>query len=82
MADSSSFIGDIPRHYDEGLGPVLFEDYADLLVAKCCAHPVANAMELAAGTGIVSRKLRDSLPAAANLLVTDLNAPMLEVAKR
>jgi SAM-dependent methyltransferase len=37
-------------------------------------------LELAAGTGIVSRKLRDALPKAAKLTVTDLNPPMLEVA--
>ena len=82
MADSSSFIGDIPRHYDVGLGPTLFMDFADRLVSECCADRVLNAMELAAGTGIVSRKLRDNLPAEARLLVTDLNAPMLDVARR
>jgi ubiquinone/menaquinone biosynthesis C-methylase UbiE len=38
-------------------------------------------LELAAGTGIVTRKLRDSLSAETQLIASDLNPPMLEVAK-
>jgi hypothetical protein len=26
--DAASFIGNIPEHYDTGLGPVIFVDYA------------------------------------------------------
>ena len=81
-ADSSGFVGDIPEHYDAGLGPNIFTDYGDLLVERCCDEAVTSAVELAAGTGIVSRKLRDRLPSGTPLLVTDLNAPMLEVAQR
>jgi SAM-dependent methyltransferase len=33
------------------------------------------------GTGIVTRKLRDALPANAELTATDLNPPMLDVAR-
>jgi SAM-dependent methyltransferase len=38
-------------------------------------------LELAAGTGIVTRHLRDLLPQAAALTATDLNPPMLEIAR-
>ena len=79
--NSSSFVGDIPGHYDYGLGPHIFVDYADQLARLCNDSDVQNALELAAGTGIVSRKLRDTLPAGAHLVVTDLNPPMLDVAK-
>ena len=79
--NSAEFIGDIPRHYDFGLGPNLFVDFADRLTAAACGGRTTNAIELAAGTGIVSRKLRDRLPPESSLLVTDLNAPMLEVAR-
>ncbi|WP_171122072.1 MULTISPECIES: class I SAM-dependent methyltransferase [unclassified Ruegeria] len=79
--NSASFVGDIPTHYDKGLGPNIFVDYAALIAEKCCDEPASSVIELAAGTGIVSRFLRDKLPAEASLLVTDLNAPMLEVAK-
>lgn len=79
--NSSSFVGDIPGHYDNGLGPNIFVDYADRLVSLCSDSNVQNALELAAGTGIVSRRLRDALPPDAHLVVTDLNPPMLDVAK-
>ncbi|MEO9573009.1 MAG: class I SAM-dependent methyltransferase [Tateyamaria sp.] len=79
--NSSSFVGDIPGHYDTGLGPNIFADYADRLVGLCRDSNVRNALELAAGTGIVSRKLRNALPPEADLVVTDLNPPMLDVAK-
>jgi SAM-dependent methyltransferase len=38
-------------------------------------------LELAAGTGIVSRRLRDAMAPDARLTVTDLNPPMLAVAQ-
>jgi SAM-dependent methyltransferase len=79
--NSSSFVGDIPSHYDSGLGPNIFVDYADRLVTLCDDGDIGNVIELAAGTGIVSRKLRDHLPPDTQLLVTDLNQPMLDVAK-
>lgn len=79
--NSSEFIGDIPKHYDAGLGPVLFEDFAERLAATACERSVTSAIELAAGTGILSRRLRNHLEPDTPLLVTDLNAPMLETAK-
>ena len=80
--NSTAFIGDIPRHYDVGLGPNIFVDFAERLVEAACDGVATNVIELAAGTGIVSRKLRNALHPETPLLVTDLNPPMLEVAKR
>lgn len=82
MSDNaSSFVGDIPSHYDAGLGPNIFVDFADRLAARCGKMNATNVLELAAGTGIVSRRLRDKLSADTGLVVTDLNQPMLEIAK-
>lgn len=78
---AASFVGSIPENYDKGLGPQLFEDYGAELARRVAAHGPATTLELAAGTGILSRRLRDGLPAGAALTVTDLNPPMLEVAK-
>ena len=78
---ASNFVGDIPSHYDTGLGPNIFHDYADRLVARCGAQSGARVIEMAAGTGIVSRRLRDHLDAGVSLTVTDLNPPMLDVAR-
>ena len=78
---SSGFVGDIPSHYDGGLGPNIFHDYGDRLASLCSGDSAQTVIELAAGTGIVSRKLRDQLPSDTPLLVTDLNQPMLDVAR-
>jgi ubiquinone/menaquinone biosynthesis C-methylase UbiE len=80
--DASQFTGDVPHHYDTALGPVLFEPYArDIAERVARLGPVRKVLELAAGTGIVTRKLRDVLPADAILIATDLNAAMLDIAK-
>ncbi len=79
--EASQFVGDIPQNYDRFLGPVIFEDYADDLARHTVAIGPARVLELAAGTGVVSRKLRDALPKETQLVITDLNGPMLEVAR-
>ena len=28
MSNDAAFIGSIPQHYDQGLGPMIFVDYA------------------------------------------------------
>jgi ubiquinone/menaquinone biosynthesis C-methylase UbiE len=63
------------------MGPVLFADYADDLASRVAARSPSRVLETAAGTGILTRRLRDALPAATWLVATDLNPPMLNVAK-
>lgn len=76
----AGFTGNIPQHYDEGLGPVLFVDYAEDIARRVAAHKPRRVLETAAGTGFVTRRLKDALPSA-EITATDLNPPMLEVAK-
>lgn len=79
---AARFVGSIPDNYDRGLGPVLFSDWA-VNVARQVAHAdPSSVLELAAGTGIVTRALRDELAHDCELVVTDLNPPMLEVARK
>ncbi|MCX5520013.1 methyltransferase domain-containing protein [Kaistia defluvii] len=80
-SDVARFVGDIPEHYDLGLGPVLFRVAAEDLARRVEAHNPAVVLEIAAGTGILSRQLRDRLPASVRITITDLNAPMLERAQ-
>lgn len=82
MNNDASFIGNIPEHYDRGLGPVIFVDYAADIARRAAACSPARVLETAAGTGIVTRGLRDLLPAGASLTATDLNPPMLELARK
>ena len=79
--NASEFIGDIPENYDQRLGPIIFEAYANDIARRAAQQKPARVLELAAGTGIVSRKLMDALGPDTHLTVTDLNAPMLEVAR-
>ena len=79
--EASRFVGSIPEYYDRGLGPHIFSDFARDLARRVSALQPATVLELAAGTGIATRKLRDALPPACTLLASDLNSPMLEVAR-
>ena len=80
--DFTRFAGNsIPEHYDRGLGPVLFAEFGERIARRAASYQPRRALETAAGTGIVTRLLRDLLPAGATLVATDLNAPMMEVAK-
>jgi SAM-dependent methyltransferase len=79
--DAAGFVGSIPQHYDQGLGPMIFVDYAADIAQRVAAGSPARVLETAAGTGIVTRQLRDALPAGTRLTATDLNPPMLEVAR-
>jgi ubiquinone/menaquinone biosynthesis C-methylase UbiE len=81
MSDAASFVGTIPEHYERGLGPMIFVDFAADIARRATACNPARVLETAAGTGIVTRRLRDLLPAGARLTATDLNAPMLEIAR-
>jgi ubiquinone/menaquinone biosynthesis C-methylase UbiE len=79
--NAAQFTGDIPKNYNDGLGPVIFHPYAEDLTARAVALAPDMVLELAAGTGIVTRKLRDALPSSVSLLATDLNDAMLEIAR-
>lgn len=78
----AAFVGSIPEHYHRGLGPTLFEPYARETAARVAAASPRRVLETACGTGIVTRRLRAALPAAAELVATDLNEPMVAVARK
>ena len=79
--DATRFSGTIPDQYEHGMAPAMFVDFAEDMARRVAAESPATVLEVAAGTGLVSRRLRDRLPAEATLLVTDLSPPMLDVAK-
>jgi SAM-dependent methyltransferase len=82
MTDPNArFVGTIPASYDRFLGPMLFEPYADDLVRRLAFKPGSAVLELAAGTGILTKRLRHAMPADARLTATDLNQPMLDLAQ-
>jgi ubiquinone/menaquinone biosynthesis C-methylase UbiE len=82
MADThAAFEGSIPEFYDGHLGPVLFQPYAADLAARLTLKGAARVLEIACGTGIVTRALRERLPAEAELIATDLNEAMVAYAR-
>jgi len=81
MSSDAAFTGSIPQHYDQGLGPLIFADYAADIARRAATGNPKRVLETAAGTGIVTRALRDALPAGTRLTATDLNPPMLEIAR-
>jgi SAM-dependent methyltransferase len=79
--DPAAYVGSIPEQYDRNLGPVLFADYAEDISCRVVAYRPRRVLEIAAGTGIVTRQLRNLLPDSVELTATDLNPPMLEIAR-
>lgn len=74
------FSGSIPSLYQELLVPMLFEPYAADMVARVALRPCERVLEVAAGTGAVTRHLAALLPATSTLVATDLNQAMLDLA--
>lgn len=75
------FSGPIPGHYEEFLGPLFFEPYAIEVASRIDPPRVQVALELASGTGRVTRHLRKVLPTAARLVASDISPDMLSVAR-
>lgn len=73
------FAGSIPASYDRYLGPLLFRPYAADLAARLAAEPCTRALELAAGTGIVTAEAARALPTT-RIVATDISPAMLDVA--
>jgi ubiquinone/menaquinone biosynthesis C-methylase UbiE len=76
------FAGAIPENYDRYLGPVIFAPYAEDLAYRLKGREFARVLEVACGTGIVTRRLRDSLPLPTEIVATDLNPDMFGFAKQ
>ncbi|SEK02672.1 Ubiquinone/menaquinone biosynthesis C-methylase UbiE [Cribrihabitans marinus] len=83
MPDTDSdFTGSIPEIYDSHLVPILFAGYADDLARRAARGDPKSVLELAAGSGAVTRALAPRLDGNARYVVTDLNAAMLERARQ
>ena len=76
----NAFAASIAEVYDKYLVPLIFEPYAIDLAQRLAALPLTNVLELAAGTGVVTRRLSMALPASVFIIATDINQPMLDLA--
>ncbi len=75
-----AFSGSIPQLYEKLLVPMIFEPYAADLASRITQLRPARVLELAAGTGAVTRWLAATLPPEVAIVATDLNRPMLDLA--
>jgi SAM-dependent methyltransferase len=64
--------------YDEYLVPAVFRPYADDLGARVARYRPQAVLELAAGTGVLTRTMTERLPDA-RITATDLNVAMVDV---
>jgi len=80
-ATDNVFAGSIPAVYEQHLVPLMFQPYADDLVQRVADLREGVVLEVAAGTGVVTRALRAALPATVQIIATDLNEGMLRVAQ-
>ena len=76
------FSGSIPKLYEEYLVPLIFEPYAADLANRVASRSLARVLEVAAGTGVVTRHLASVLPESVAIVATDLNQPMLDLASK
>jgi ubiquinone/menaquinone biosynthesis C-methylase UbiE len=74
------FAGSVPENYDLYMVPLIFEPYAADMAQRAAVLSPGAVLEIAAGTGVVTRALAPKLPSTASYIVTDLNQSMLDYA--
>jgi ubiquinone/menaquinone biosynthesis C-methylase UbiE len=79
VSTDTLFAGSIPATYDRYMVPLLFRPYAEEVAQRAAQWRPRRILEVAAGTGVVTEALHDGLPDA-EIVATDLNPPMLEMA--
>jgi ubiquinone/menaquinone biosynthesis C-methylase UbiE len=77
----AAFAGSIPALYEQYLGSLLFQPFAEDLAARLGDVTTGRVLETAAGTGIVTRALAKTLPPQVEIVATDLNQAMLDLAQ-
>lgn len=78
---TANFTGSIPEYYDSCLGPAWFDAFAADLAQRLVARPPGDVLEIACGTGLLTRRVRERLDPALRLVATDLSKAMLDYAR-
>ncbi|MGK2962223.1 MAG: class I SAM-dependent methyltransferase [Gemmatimonadaceae bacterium] len=74
------FAGAVPEIYDTLLVPLIFEPYAGDLAARVARSGPRDVLEIAAGTGVLTRAMSSLLGEGISIVATDLNQPMIDKA--
>ena len=78
----TAFTGSVAQLYESHLVPLIFEPYAVDMAKRVAQRRPRRVLEIAAGTGVVTRHLAVMLDAQCEIVATDLNAAMIEEAQR
>ena len=81
-AVDTAFTGSVAQFYERYMVPLIFEPYAVDLARRVAQAGPARVLELACGTGVVTRQLAVMLGRSARIVASDLNPAMLEEAAR
>ncbi len=77
----TGFSGSVPEYYDRYLKDMIFDPIAAELVVRIPIRDGVRILELACGTGILTRRLLEALPDDARVVATDLNESMITYAR-
>ena len=72
------FAGSIPQLYEQYMVPLIFDPYARDLASRVVALAPKAVLEIAAGTGVVTRHMAAQLPVNVSIVATDLNQAMID----
>ena len=79
---SNDISGNTATLYDQFFGPLFFEPYAIEVVKRIDLTSVSIVLEIAAGTGRVTRHILEHIPASSKLIASDISEDMLGEAKK
>lgn len=79
VSASTAFTG--PPYYNDCLGPLWFDPFAADLVQRLPEDRAGDVLEIACGTGIVTRRLRERVGRSVRLVATDVSKAMLDYAR-
>lgn len=74
------FAASIPQLHERYFVPLIFEPYAVDLASRMALRTPFAVLEIAAGTGVVTRQLASTLAPSVPIVATDLNQAMLDLA--
>lgn len=76
------FAGSIPEFYERYMVPLIFAPYAWDMANRLKLTAPSRVLEVAAGTGVLTRALAAALPETTAIVATDLNPAMLDHAAK
>ena len=81
LQSDRSFTDDVAKFYEATLVPLIFEPHAADLAARTLACEPIAVLEVACGTGVVTRALAAALQAECEIVASDLNQAMIDHAE-